>query len=163
MMHFIEIYKEKFFQREPEELPPKSISSLQIKFTGKRLDKKLKPTLFIDFECKICIKISKQFKKFDIPDNIKIKPLTDVTKDGYHHLKSLAESKTTMIFVEPRVNKNSHHSPDFLYSIKGRAVLRLFGYMPIPFCFLAAFEGVPGIPLLADLFYSCFSKIRKYL
>ena len=156
-IHLHRIYKDAF-QRYLELVPPWKITLI-----AKKLDKKLKPTLFIDSGCKICVKFSQQFKRFDFSGNLQIKSLTDISKKSHNHLESLARSKTTMIFVEPRVSKNNHNQLNFLYSIKGRAALRLFGYMPAPFCFIAAFEGVPGIPLLADLFYNFFSKIRKHL
>ena len=156
-IHLHRVYKEAF-RRYLESVPP-----WKIKFIAQKLDKKLRPTLFIDSGCKICVRLSKKFKRFDFSDNIKIKSLNDVSKEGHYHLETLAKSKTTMIFIEPRVSKNSHQPLDFLYSIKGRAVLRLFGYMPAPFCFIAAFEGIHGIPLLTDLFYNFFAKMRKYM
>ena len=156
-IHLHQTYKDDF-QKYLEIIPHRKIN-----FIPQKLDKKLRPTLFIDSGCKICVKLSKQFKNFDFSDNIKIKSLTDISKNGHPHLEPVAKSKTTMVFVEPRISKNSHQSTDFLYSIKGRAALRLFGYMPAPFCFIAAFEGIPGIPLLTDLFYISFAKIRKYL
>ena len=126
----------------------------------KKLGEKWSPRLFIDSECPICVSIVDGIKKLDFADNIQIKSLSDVFQLNDPHLETLARSKSSMILVEPRVGEGD--DLEFLYSVKGRATLRLFGYMPFPLCFLAAFEGLPGFPLLADIFYSLFARMRCY-
>ena len=126
------------------------------------LDENLKPTLFIDGECSICVDLSQRLKRFDEANNIKIQSLADVVHEGPGHLQALAKSKTTMIFAEPRI-QNTGLAEGFMYSTKGRALFRLLRYLPAPLRWIAVFEKVPGASAMADGFYILFAKIRRYL
>jgi protein-S-isoprenylcysteine O-methyltransferase Ste14/predicted DCC family thiol-disulfide oxidoreductase YuxK len=132
----------------------------KINLVPQKLDSLLKPVLFIDKDCKICVSASEAIKKLDFPDNILIKSLSDISKEGHSHLQDLANSRTTMILAEPRISEEGR--TEYLYSMKGRAVLRIFGYTPAPLCFIAAYEGIPGLPLLSDAFYTLFAMSRKH-
>ena len=120
------------------------------------------PVLFIDDKCSICIRTIKRFKKLDVSDNVKVKSLDDVTIEGHEDWQSLAQSKTTIILAEPRIGPEGS-SVQYLYSMKGRAILRLFGYTPFPLCFIAAFEGLPGSPSVGRLVLHCLCLVSKAL
>ena len=141
----------------------RSVPLWKIRLVPKKLDERFRPTLFIDKQCQICLDLSEQFQRFDRAQNIKIRPLTEIRAEDYgHHLASLAQSNTTMIFAEPRVRKGGQ-AMEVLYSTKGKALLRLLGYLPVPFCLAAAYGGIPGSTLLANFGYTLFARIRKYL
>ena len=141
----------------------KSVGLWKIHFFPQKLPQTFRPILFIDQQCSICVQIVEWIKKWDFADNLSIQSLQSLIEKPSQHtsLKPLAQSKTTMILAQPRVNKEG--SITFLYSQKGRATLRLFGYMPMPICFIAALEGLPLIPQISDGLYILYTKIRKYL
>lgn len=138
--------------------------TIEKRISPQKLHKHLKPILFIDHQCQICVRLSEYIKRWDSSDNISVQSLQSIVEghtQKHSHLKSLAQSKTTMIFAEPKMNKKG--SIEFLYSQKGRAVLRLFKYMHKPVSFIAALERLPLVPQISDGFYTLFAKIRKYL
>ncbi|MCY4644355.1 MAG: DCC1-like thiol-disulfide oxidoreductase family protein [Bacteriovoracales bacterium] len=137
-------------------------ASWKITLTPKRLDQVFRPTLFIDSQCPLCLRLAELLRKFDLSQNIEIKSLDDISEGHGHHgpLKALADTKTTLILAEPRIPKGGRETR-FLYSTKGRAVLRLFGHLPMPFCFIAAYEGLPGVVPLINPFYSLVARLRK--
>ena len=104
-----------------------------------------RPILFIDDDCPLCLQFAQILQKLDFSGNIKVRALTEVSKEGHRHLKALADSKTTMIFAEPRMRKVSS-TMEFCYSQKGRATLRVLGYMPVPLSFFARLRRNPRNP-----------------
>ena len=141
-----------YFERYRSSVPP-----WKILLRPPLIDKSFKPILFIDKECSICQIFAQQLGK-----NVEIKGLNEISSEGHPHLEYLVSSKTTVILVEPKIHRNDCQT-EFLYSIRGRAILRICGYMPIPVCLIAAWEGIPGFPLLADFCYKFFAKIRRYI
>ena len=74
---------------------------------------------------------------------------------------SLASSRISMILAEPTNTTEGH--PVFSYSQKGRAILRLAKYMPLPLRLMAILEVFPPATWAMTVFYTLFAKIRKYL
>ena len=136
-----------------------SVPLWKINLIPQKLHENFRPTLFIDTECRICVQLSRQLEKIDLSKNIKMRSLSNISRKEHGHLKALADSNTTIIFAEPRVRKNG--PIEFYYSQKGRAVLRIFGYLPMPFCLIAFYEGIPTVPLFTDFLYTLFAKNRK--
>ena len=129
--------------------------SWKISFMPKILKESFRPTLFIDDKCKVCrLVFGKWIKNLDLSKNIIIKSLDEISQEGHKHLDALAKSKKTMIFVEPKVNRKTKDNviDQFYYSTRGRAFLRLFKYIPAPFCLIAAHEKILGIPFILDPF-----------
>ena len=136
----------------------------RISFMPNKLKKAFRPTLFIDDKCKTCrLVFAKWIKNLDLSKNIIIKSLDEISQEGHKHLDALAKSKTTMIFVEPKIDRKAEDNltDQFYYSTKGRAFLRLFKYIPAPFCLIAAHENILGIPFILDLFYNQFVKLVR--
>lgn len=162
-LHLCEMYGERFREFQ------KSVPLWRIQFVPPKLHENFRPTLFIDQECSVCVGLSKFIKDWDFSNNIQIQSLQSLFQKETHqpehaHLQALAGSKTTLILAEPRWHKNRWNKKsckEFLYSTKGRAILRLFGYAPLPICFIAALEGLPFIPQISDGLYVLFVKIKN--
>ena len=111
--------------------------------------------VFIDKDCGVCVRLIKRIKILDSKGHLQIKSLDDLTAEGHFNLQALGESKTTLIVVETINNK-------FIYSMKGRAVIRLSRYLMMPFLFIGFLEYLPLVPKVADFLYTKFANNRKF-
>jgi predicted DCC family thiol-disulfide oxidoreductase YuxK/protein-S-isoprenylcysteine O-methyltransferase Ste14 len=118
-----------------------------------------RPVLRFDGECGLCQALVAAVLTLDRGHALRVaplKPLTDSDADDGHAPADRCDAGR-MLLLEP----GPRPEDPALTSHGVRALLRVYALSPMPWCFMAAWEGVPGVCRLGDVAYGVVARRRR--
>ncbi len=116
-----------------------------------------RPVVLFDDECGLCLRLVRFLVAADLGKVLRVAPLNGKVADAVFQRFGHCRLEDSLYLWEPG-SKDEHRGS---LALRGEAVIRTLGYMPLPLSLNAAWLGVPGVKWITNSLYRFIATSRK--